>query len=152
MPQLIDLSKFLHVICGTTLMGLSIASYYYLARADEEKNPQHYTFALGYSRIIICCCLAIACVPPLSGWLLVAKAPTLNWSIGWIKVAMALGISTLALLTLQLYLLSSIKDKAYGIQKKPSLHHTQLWRWSHYLLWLAIVLIIRDAVTQSTWF
>lgn len=151
MPQLIDLSKFLHIICGTTLMGLSIASYYYHARADEENNPQHYTFALGYSRIIICCCLAIACVPPLSGWLLVTKISTLNWSIGWVKVAMTLGISTLALLILQFCLLSKTKDKACSSLKKTSLQHSKLWRWSHYLLWLAIVLIIRDAVMRSTW-
>ena len=151
MPTTNALAKFIHVLCGTSTMGLSIAQYYYLQRALTTQQSTLIRFSQKFSRIIIYISLLLACIPPLSGWFLVGHVPDLGWSVAWVQVAMLLGISILIILLGQLWLLKNLHCKTPTGKNQNTWRYLRIWNISHYLLWLAIILIIRDAVTRSTW-
>lgn len=148
MANHVDLVKYIHVLFAVTLFGLSIAQYHYLRRAKNSHNDALLSFSVRFSKTIIWTCFSLSIIPPLTGPILVGAIPSLNWSVRWVNVAMVLGISACIQIILQLVLLHlATRNLPISLHKWWSIFSA-----SNVCLWLCLILIIRDAVSQHTWF
>lgn len=134
----VALLKQIHLICGTSVLGLSVAQYHYLRRARISKNSQLLAYSTRFSMFTLLACFLLMTVAALTGAQLVQEVATLNWHVRWVLVAISAGIAALGIILLQMLLLKKNAWRSFTA--------------CHIILWLILLLIIRDAVFHQTWF
>lgn len=141
-----QIAKFLHLICGTTSLGLFIASFYYISCSIQKNDRALIQYSLVTSYVadgIILSCTAM----------LFITAHTLvidnhfDLTIPWIRVAY-FAFSSVTLLWLinigiKFFYLSKIDIPRCAIASFYSIN---------IIIITLFMLIIHDAVEQSTWF
>lgn len=144
--MLLTIIKFFHLICGISFFGITIASFFYIARSiyNADQTLVNYSIKASYfGDLIILLCIIIQTITSTS--LVAAGHYTLQ--IPWIFVAYhAFGILVLLwlmLLVMKRFQLSKTLSTNYAIKFYYLINVTML---------LIFIVIIHDAVTQSTWF
>lgn len=140
------MDKFLHLICGTTFFGIMIAAFFYIARSIRTNDPLLINYSLSASYFGDGIIFLILIIQLITANHLVA-AGHFTLKVPWIFIAYhAFGVIVLLwmgiLLTKFLYLsktdISRIALRVFYLL--------------NVMLILIFIIIIHDAVTQSTWF
>lgn len=138
--------KFLHLICGTTFLGLMIASFYYITRSIKKNDRALIAYSLKASYFSDGVIFLIVPIQFLTAaYLVYTKHLTL--AIPWILVAYH-AFATVVLLWAAIFLI-----KILSLSKKTiSSSALRIFYLLNSLVILIYVIIIHDAVTHSTWF
>lgn len=139
-------SKFFHLICGTSFLGITIASFFYTARSIHKNDRALIDYSLRASYFgdgIIFICAVIQFVT--ANQLVTAGHFTLD--VSWIFVAYH-AFTILILFWIANFL---IKYFYFSRMKIPSVALNSFYLINLTMI-LIFILIIHDAVTQSTWF
>jgi len=135
-----ELVKFLHVMLGTTLLGLVIASYFYVTKSSSSKSILTYQHTIKLTRLAdLGIFLPIILFEFITGTFLI-KALDIPITTPWIIVAYTmLSVATVLVII-------NWRLKTMPIQSKPSYHII------NGLIILVLCLIIHDAVMHNTLF
>lgn len=138
--------KSLHLISGTTILGIFIAEYFYVMRSIvlREYDLMMYTIKTSYvgdGLILLCLSLQFFTIAPL------ISAGNLNFHIPWIRVAhLAFGLVILLWIFKIL-----IKIKYFKIDSLP-IFAKRIYHCLSISIFIIFFIIIHDAVMRSTWF
>src|SRR5690348_3991632 len=116
---MISIIKFLHLICGTTILGIIVASFFYIAYSIHQKNQTLINYSIKVSYFgdgIILLCTIIQFIT--SAMLITAGHFPLT--IPWIRVAhIAFGIVVvlwIAIIIIKFFNLSNTHIKPYALR------------------------------------
>ncbi len=138
--------KFLHLICGTTFLGIIIASFFYIANSIKKSDRELIDYSLKASYFGDAIIFFIIIVQLITAIKLVVDG-NFTLAIPWILIAhyafAIVIILWLGILLLKLRYLSN-----------PNISSTtiKIYYLFNIMIILIFIIIIHDAVTQSTWF
>lgn len=138
--------KFFHLICGTTFFGIMIAAFFYIARSIKNHDKSLIDYSLKASYFGDGIIFFIVIIQLLTAVKMVS-AGHFTLAIPWIFIAYhafgALILLWLAILWIKLFYLS---------KKDISSLALTIFYVLNVLMTLIFIIIIHDAVLQSTWF
>jgi hypothetical protein len=137
--------KLFHLMCGTTFFGIVIAMFFYIARSIHQGDRALMTYSLRasyFGDLAIAACIVILL---LTATQLVAVAH-FTMAVPWIFIAYH-AFGTIILLWLACLL---IKVFHFSKTTIPPLA-LKFFYLINMMIILIFMLIIHDAVTQSTW-
>lgn len=138
--------KFLHLICGTTFFGIMIAAFFYIARSIRKSDRSLIEYSLRASYFGDGIIFGIVLIQLITAIMLVS-AGHFTLTIPWIFIAFhAFGV--VVLLWLCIFLIKYLFLSKAHI---PAIS-LKIFYGLNLLLILLFIIIIHDAVTQSTWF
>ena len=138
--------KFFHLICGTTFFGIMIAAFFYITRSIRSGDRSLINYSLKASYFGDGLIFFIILIQSVTSYQL-TNAGHFTLKIPWILIAyhalgtiifLWIGILLIKLLYLSRTIISPIA--------------LRIFYFFNILLILIFVIIIHDAVTQSTWF
>ncbi len=138
--------KFLHLICGTTLLGITIASFFYISNSIKKKNPELIRYALrasffGDGIFLICLSIQLITSNLLTGLL------NFSMAIPWIFVAYhAFGLLII------LWIINFIIKYFYLSKLSNFSASLKSFYVINIFMITVFIIIIHDAVMQNTWF
>lgn len=140
------MSKFLHLICGTTFFGIIIAAFFYIALSISKNDRSLINYSLKASYFgdaVIFCIVLIQLITAVQ----LVSAGHFTLAIPWIFIAYhAFGIVILlwlSILLLKIFYLSKTTISPIALK---------IFYLLNVLMITIFIIIIHDAVTQSTWF
>jgi uncharacterized membrane protein len=137
--------KFLHLICGVSFFGITIAAFYYIARSIQKKESSMILYSIKasyFGDVIILVCVVIQLITSTS---LVAVGH-FTLQVPWIFVA----YHAYALLIL-LWLMDVVLKKFYLTKPIISPAAIKSFYVMNTVMILIFMLIIHDAVMHATW-
>ncbi|MHB1949271.1 MAG: hypothetical protein ACYCQI_14280 [Gammaproteobacteria bacterium] len=138
--------KFLHLICGTTFFGIMIAAFFYIARSIRKGDRSLINYSLKASYFGDGIIFFIVLIQFITAIKLVSVGH-LTLAIPWIFIAYhAFGtivLLWLSILLIKLLLLSKTDISPIALK---------VYYLLNVMMILIFIIIIHDAVTQSTWF
>ena len=144
--MMVDIVKFLHLICGTTFLGTIIAVFFYIAYSVRQTDPLLIYYSLRISYFgdgVISFCAFIQFITAA----ILVPAGKFTLAVPWICVAYVAFGSVILLwlmnLLIKLIYFSKIPIKPYALKGFYFLNS---------LIIIIFIIIIHDAITQSTWF
>ncbi len=138
--------KFIHLICGTTFLGLMIASFYYITLSIRKNDRVLIEYSIKASYFSDGIILLIVPLQLATATYLVSVGH-FTLKIPWIFIAYhafgAIILFWIAILAIKIFYLS-----------KPRIPPTALrfFYFFNSLVILIYIVIIHDAIMQSTWF
>ena len=138
--------KFLHLICGTTLFGVMIASFFYIALSIYKNDKALTQYALKTSYFGDGIILVMTIIQFITAQHLVVDGH-FTLAIPWIFIA----YHAFALVVL-LWLCQFLIKFFYLSKSSCSPTILKLYYFFNVTIILIFLIIIHDAVTQSTWF
>ena len=140
------MSKFLHLICGTTFFGIMIAAFFYISRSIHKGDRDLINYSLRTSYFGDGIIFFIALTVFITAITLVSKGH-FTPKVPWIFVAYhafgAIILLWLGILFIKLRYLSKTPISAIALK---------IFYGLNIMIILIFMIIIHDAVTQSTWF
>jgi len=138
--------KFFHLLCGVTFFGIIIATFFYIASSIRKNDRALINYSLKASYCADCVIFFIAIIQFITAIKLVV-ASHFDLSIPWIFIAYHAfaAIILLWLLILFIKFLYLSKPVISPIAKK-------IFYLLNIMMILIFIIVIHDAVTQSTWF
>ena len=140
---MLKLITFVHIICGATIIGILVASFIYIASSIKQNNLTLMQYAIQTSFFGDYLVFPMILVQFFTGALMV-KLHHLSFNLPWI-IAAHIALTFVTLLWLCLLL---IKYKNYK-RTKPFIFKKCFYALN-ILMVVTFILIIHDAVTQST--
>lgn len=138
--------KFLHLICGTTFFGVMIAAFFYIARSIRKNDQSLINYSLKASYFGDGIIFLIALIQLITAINLVS-AGHFTLAIPWIFIAYhafgAVVLLWIGILIIKLLYLSKTDISPIALRVFHALNIMMI---------LIFIIIIHDAVTQSTWF
>lgn len=137
---------FLHLICGTTFFGIMIAAFFYLARSikNGDRSLKNYSLKASYfgdGVIFFIVLIQFATAIKL------VSAGHFTLAIPWIFIAYhafgAIVLLWISILMIKLLYLSKTAILPIALR---------IFYFLNVMMILIFIIIIHDAVTQSTWF
>jgi len=138
--------KFLHLICGTTFFGIMIAAFFYISLSIKKNDRSLINYALRTSYFGDGIIFFLVVIQFITANKLV-YAGHFTLAIPWIFIAYhafgAVILLWLSILFIKLISLSKIHISPIALK---------IFYLLNIMLILIFIIIIHDAVTQSTWF
>lgn len=141
--MILSILKFLHLVCGTTFFGITIAAFFYIAKSINQGDRSLIDYSLRASYFgdaIILLCIIIQFISAES----LVSSGHFTLEVPWIFVAY-LAFSLLILLWL-----INLIIKRFCLSKTV-INFIKSYYLINIMMILIFVIIIHDAVTQSTW-
>lgn len=141
---MLSVIKFFHVLCGITFFGITIASFFYIARSinKQERPLIDYSITASYvgdAMILLCILVQMITSPHL------VSAGHFNLNVPWIFIAY------LAFYLLIVLWISMVVIKKYYLSKIIISHNAiKAFYFLNIAMILIFIIIIHDAVTHST--
>lgn len=143
--MIIPIVKFFHLICGTSFFGITIAAFYYIARSIRKGDQHLIEYSLKASYFGDGIILFITVIQLYTAEKLVSSGH-FTLAIPWIFIAyLALSVTILLWLlnlSIKYYYLSKNVIAPFALKSFYLINITMI---------LIFIIIIHDAVTQSTW-
>lgn len=142
--MMLSIIKFFHVLCGVSFLGITIAAFFYISRSIHKQDRALIDYSIkrsyfGDALILLCIFVQIATAVPL----VIAGHFTLE--VPWIFIAYhAFGLLIL------LWLLTLLIKKFYLSRKVIAPSSLKSFYFLNIAMILVLIIIIHDAVTQST--
>lgn len=139
--------SFIHILCGVTFLGVLVASFFYIANSIRSKSSAliHYAIRASFFGDAIIFPMVVAQF--VTGTLMVTQHQ-LSFQTPWIIVA----YHFFGLVSICWFLLVLIKYKNIKRDCDRYFKYQKIFYTLNILVLILFVLIIHDAVTQSTWF
>lgn len=140
--------KFFHLICGTSILGLLIANFFYIAHNIQQGDRDLIKYAVKTSYFSDAAIFLCVLIQFITATRLVFET-YLSLKVPWIWVAYhAFGL-IVVLWSLNLGIKFFYISKQEGLPAKIT---TYLFYGLNSFIFFTYIIIIHDAVTQSTWF
>ena len=140
------MAKFLHLICGTTLFGITIAAWFYIARSIQKGDRALIDYSLRASYFGDSTILLLVLIQLITSAMLVSYGH-FTLAVPWIFIAYhafaTIILLWLGILLIKLFYLSKINIPPAALK---------VFNLLNVIMMLIFIIIIHDAVTQSTWF
>ena len=138
--------KFLHIICGTIFLGISIAEFFYIARSihSSDRTIIDYSIKVSYfgdGAAFLCMLVLLITAARL------VSVGHFTLAVSWIFVAY-LAFGTIILLWLSNLFIKQL----YFSKTNISPYAVRAFYFTNITMLFIFIIIIHDAVTQSTWF
>lgn len=143
--MILAITRFFHVICGTTFFGIIIAAFFYIAWSINKNDRALINYSIKASYFgdaIILLCIFIQITSSLS----LVSAGHFTLRVPWIFVA----YHAFAVLVL-LWLLTVFIKRFYLSKKIITSYSLKGFYFFNIAIIFTFIMIIHDAVTQSTW-
>lgn len=138
--------EFLHLICGTSFFGIIIAAFYYIARSIKSEDRALINYSLKASYFGDGIVLLIVLTQFFTATRLVT-AGHFTLTIPWIFIAYH-AFGTIVLLWISTFLIKIL----YLSKTYIPPFALRVFYFLNVMIILIFIIVIHDAVTQSTWF
>lgn len=135
--------KFIHVLIGVTILGLFVAYYFYFSLTKYEMPAARRMLKLS---LITDCFVFIAIMLLFMTGTHLVLANHFSFQTPWIQMAYKI----LGLLTFCWLIIVAIKALNFFKKDQTIFLGKRVFHTCHVLIFILFVLIIHDAVTQST--
>ena len=146
----LNLIHFLHVMLGVTLLGVAVASFFYVTYSWRHgAYPMRFTFKASFFGDALI--LPIIIFQFFSGYHLMI-VNQLSLHTPWILIAF-IALSTISVLWLAIAYIRYINYQASGRQHQPlTFHYKKIYNTLNLLIIILLLVINHDAIMQQTWF
>lgn len=138
--------KFVHLICGITFFGIMIAAFFYIARSIKDGDRALIDYSLKASYFGDGLIFFIVIIQLLTATQLVSNGH-FTLAIPWVFIAYhafgAIILLWLSILLIKILYLSKMDISTVAVN---------IFYLLNAIMILIFIIIIHDAVTQSTWF
>jgi uncharacterized membrane protein len=138
--------KFLHLICGTTFFGIIIVAWFYVARSIQKSDRALIDYSLKASYVGDGAIILLILIQLITSAKLVSYGH-FTLAVPWIFIAYH-AFASIILLWLGILLIKFV----YFPKTNISLAALKVFHLLNVIMVAIFVVIIHDAVTQSTWF
>lgn len=146
--MIISIVKFIHLLFAVSFLGLQIASYYYITTSRNSGSVPLLQYTLKLTLMIDVLLLAVIASIYGTCAYLVSTNPEVFSGTPWVVAAcVLLTVVTVCFCTNMLIKYKNFKSINQNLFKYGALMHV-----NYIAIILLLILIIRDAVTRSTFF